>query len=972
MKPPEKLGDFRIAGELGRGGMGIVFEAEQVSLGRRVALKVLSPSFTENREAVERFKTEALAAARLQHRNIVPVYAVGEEAGLHYYAMELVEGRTLSSILDDARRSPDTVYRTTPPKTRTKTLLEPDEPGSAPSSIRSGENFLIWVCRLIAEVAEGLDFAHRHGVLHRDIKPGNIIVDERGTPMLLDFGLARIERGQKLTVTGDFLGTPAYMSREQILGKTALIGPRSDVYALGVTLYELLTLKLPYAVEAPGPEAGGGHQAIQLIRQVLATEPIAPRQVNRRIPKDLETILLTAMEHDVARRYASAADLAADLRRFLAFQPIHAKPATTWIRARKFAQRNPGPVIGASVGLVALLALAGTWIGSTLSLRAQIRNEYEVASRAAGGNDFAAAEAAMNRILARTPSDDVAQQLLRQYQERRRDHEEKEAAERADEENRERVDELFADAHAAVVEADRLLEQAGELEPRIQDEATSVFLRDIYRGELESVKRSSRRARSKAGERLMEAMSVPTLNQYRRQEAEQKAASIFFHLFRDAEAEGDSEIAQQASDLAVKWNRGRDPEIDRVVEGHGTLTVACSAPGATGHLFVYRDAPEGTPYQFRRVPIPVPDGLPHRVLGTALVLDWTDLKLGALDIPTHAEIEAALIEAPGDYDGAQGPTHPSAALSRDPTLFDRCRLSTLKLERAPIAMGSYLLLVKAPEHAPARLPFVVAREENVHLTIHLPLQRHVPEEFVYVPAGWSMVFGGPKTTYSLEARREWVNSFLMQRREVTLGEYIDFLSAIWSTSPTAVESHAPSTITDEPSWQSIPPNKTSFSHSSLDGPVTGISIVSAYEYCKWRSKETGKRVRLPTELEWDRAARGADGREFPWGKFLLPTFCLMEPSSVNKAVESRPWRRFLADVSPFGVLNLAGSVSEYCRPEDLAEIPDQNRAALRFFARGGNNTSTEASMCSAATRLVRVHTNVHRGVGFRLAMDLDP
>jgi serine/threonine protein kinase len=299
---PATLGDFRLGRELGRGGMGVVYEAEQVSLRRKVALKVLPLAATLDPRRLQRFQNEARAAASLHHTNIVPVFAVGEQQGVHYYAMQLIAGQTLAAVLQELRGQAQ-------PQTTSPAAVESTAPQGALSTdagVGSGA-YLGGVARLGAQAAEALDYAHQLGVVHRDVKPGNLMVDARGQVWVTDFGLALFQQGEAgLTLTGDLVGTLRYMSPEQALGKRIVIDHRTDVYSLGATLYELLTLQPVF----PGTDRQ------EVLRQIAFEEPATLRTLNKAVPAELETIVLKALEKSPAERYATAQELADDLRRF--------------------------------------------------------------------------------------------------------------------------------------------------------------------------------------------------------------------------------------------------------------------------------------------------------------------------------------------------------------------------------------------------------------------------------------------------------------------------------------------------------------------------------------------------------------------------------------------------------------------------------------------------------------------------------
>jgi serine/threonine protein kinase/Flp pilus assembly protein TadD len=393
------LGDFRLLREIGRGGMGVVYEAEQISLGRRVALKVLPFASTLDPRQLQRFKNEAQAAAQLQHPHIVPVHATGCERGVHYYAMQFIEGQTLAALVGDLSRQvgQDKKRRNEEGRTTARRQV-PAEAGEAASGLEATATlaplppfvgralagpvqgqvaeaqagtlrgdalatvgtvhsaaFFQTVARLGVQAAEALEYAHQLGIIHRDIKPSNLLVDGQGQLWITDFGLAHCQSQPGLTMTGDLVGTLRYMSPEQALAKRVVVDHRTDIYSLGVTLYELLTLE----------PAFGGTDRQELLRQIAFDEPKAARRLNRAVPAELETIVGKAMEKNPADRYATAQELADDLERFLKDEPIRARRPTLVQRGRKWARRHRAVVW--SVGVVSLLAalmagMNGLWL----------------------------------------------------------------------------------------------------------------------------------------------------------------------------------------------------------------------------------------------------------------------------------------------------------------------------------------------------------------------------------------------------------------------------------------------------------------------------------------------------------------------------------------------------------------------------------------------------------------------------------
>ncbi len=362
------LGDFQIVREIGRGGMGIVYEAIQLSLGRRVALKVLPFAAGLDARHLQRFKTEAHAAAQLHHTNIVPVYAVGCERGVHFYAMQLIEGQSLDRVIREQRgeSEPSGSAATLDFRDRPTVSVSQTTHTTALRSERTRENYRT-AARLAETVAEALAYAHDVGVVHRDIKPANLLIDARGTVWVTDFGLAQVTADVGMTQTGDIFGTLRYMSPEQASGRRTQVDHRTDVYSLGATLYELLALEPLFPSQ----------DRQTLLHQILSEEPRPLRQIDRSIPVELETIVLKALAKTPEERYATADEMAADLRRFLDERPILARRPSLIDRTRKWLRRHPSVVATA----VALLIFSVVALAASTALIAREQGRTDEALR---------------------------------------------------------------------------------------------------------------------------------------------------------------------------------------------------------------------------------------------------------------------------------------------------------------------------------------------------------------------------------------------------------------------------------------------------------------------------------------------------------------------------------------------------------------------------------------------------------------
>jgi serine/threonine protein kinase len=329
------FGDYEIQAELGRGGMGVVYRACQVSLNRPVALKLIRAGLLAGDDERRRFQNEAEAVARLDHPGIVPIYEVGEHNGQRYFSMKLVPGGNLADRLAAYRNDPTAA------------------------------------AVLLARAAEAVHHAHLRGILHRDLKPANILVDHGGQPHITDFGLAkRVEADAEMTASGAMLGTPPYMAPEQALGKRGAITTATDVYGLGSVLYALLTGRAPFV----------GDSVVDTLTRVMEQPPAPPRKFNAKVPRDLEIICLKCLEKEPARRYPSALKLAEDLQRYSRNEPIEARPASSLERFNKWTRRNP-VAAGFVTVVTTLLVLVLVAVGQAFRIAEELRRERSASER---------------------------------------------------------------------------------------------------------------------------------------------------------------------------------------------------------------------------------------------------------------------------------------------------------------------------------------------------------------------------------------------------------------------------------------------------------------------------------------------------------------------------------------------------------------------------------------------------------------
>ncbi len=377
---------YQIVRVIASGGMGIVYEAVQLKLNRSVALKVLPdlPGQAE-RDAIKRFRNEASAAGKLHHTNIVPIYDFGQVGFIHYYTMELIKGKTLAQLIQRFSQenapavshahllrlihSDENGEGDQPVTTKPKSSSSGTNAHARDSSARGGRPYFRLVAKWMADVADALHYAHTQGIIHRDIKPGNLMLAHDGRIMVLDFGLAKTIAEHSLTTPGSLVGTLRYMSPEQAMAKRIAIDHRTDVFSLGATLYELLTLTPAFS----------GRDNKEILGQIIQRDPAQPRKVLPSVPRELETICIKSLEKDPAKRYESARDLADDLRRYIQDLPIVAKPTGALGRVVKFVKRRPA----ASVAMLALALLMPAVLSAVISIHGRneaiARRDYAIA-----------------------------------------------------------------------------------------------------------------------------------------------------------------------------------------------------------------------------------------------------------------------------------------------------------------------------------------------------------------------------------------------------------------------------------------------------------------------------------------------------------------------------------------------------------------------------------------------------------------
>ncbi len=961
-----RIGDFTILRPIGRGGMGEVFLARQESLGREVALKLIRTDAAHSPGAAARFDREARAAARLRHPGIVQVHAIGEDRGVRFIAMELIDGRPLDALLEDAAGRP---HR--PPVER--------------------------AIRWVIGVARALDYAHQHGIIHRDVKPSNILITPDDRPLLVDFGLARELDGPSVTLSEGFAGSPFYAAPEQIGRAGGLTDGRTDVYSLGVVLYQCLTGSLTVA---PGTLE-------QVFQSILTDDAPSPRLRNPGVSRDLELVTLKAMEKDPARRYATAGAFASDLQAILDHRPVSVRPAGRLERLAKWSRRNPGvaAVVGAGGAALALIAL--------ILIGQKVAQSRERAHQA---------EAALTQAQALVSEFRSAFDRSRELERRHADAALYRGASYFTAERDRAVDDIEDQVMAARKQREhaqiRVLELCDRAERLGADPARASGVRgELYFHQVLAAEISGD-APGKALYRALTLANDPTGDLARRLRGETRLTVVCdppgarLDLFRRT-PETNLFDGGEPRIVNAPWRRVDDPALP----GTWCLRVTKAAPGDSGSgpqpgdhilqlarrpirgtVFVADLAPDGLAARAgvarlaRAVQVddqpmvdewfvdayaddPAPhtfifesDGrllsvgpAPLRDLGVALLGPvalaqrggvparlWRDGRLVDLDLPPGAQYQAtaapllcgpASLLAPGSL--TEAPVH-TAPVNTAP-------LHTAPLHTA-LDAGDYILVASAPGRETVRRPFQATRDEGAALHISLQPIGATPDGWVRLPAP------GPGQP----------GSFYMMEREVTVEEYFEFLA----DPATAAE------IAASPTPIRFPRDgETARGERGPDGrfllpqgwrwrwPVVFVSWEDAKAYAAWRTRRARDEGRhevydLPTAGEWQLVSAPAEGCAYVFGDRFRPKWvssCFARPRP-----DPEPVLRFPIDESAFGVFDMAGSASEWTLTRWRPDQPHMHFVsgnwgtgeAREFTPYGGNGLLPDRVSGSIGFRLV--------------------
>ncbi|MEW6744453.1 MAG: SUMF1/EgtB/PvdO family nonheme iron enzyme [Planctomycetota bacterium] len=944
LRTPQELGDYRLLRPIGRGGMAIVYEAEQKSLGRRVALKVLAPAGPRDEERLARFQREVEATARLRHPNIVPVYEAGRAAGLPYYAMPLLDGQSLDHQIH--------------------TFL--DQPSCSPLSNR--EELVRWVRRFI-DVADALGAAHEAGILHRDIKPSNLFLESGGDPVILDFGLTRSSLGESGTLTSQPVGTPRYMSPEQILAPKYKVDGRTDLFSLAATLYEVLTLRPAFA----------GVDRETVFHAILAEDPVAPRRLDARVPRDLEVILLKALEKEPERRYASVADFAQDLQRFLDYAPVLARPIGPFGRLSRRARRNPVAAVAIVLAVVALLAAAAFPVARSVQRSRTVSRLASSAYERFSAGDLEGARDRCLQVLAHDPGHPVAGNLKLVVEEaaRQRREADREAA---------LQQQIQADMAQVRLAGQRLRDTTAKLEKLRADWETT---REMPWRPLEAKTRTlelrremdvTRAAHDHAWQELLVSVQAVLRQQPEHPEARREMALAAFQEYRGAEERRETNRMQFLRPLVEAYI---DADLRPQWEGEGSLAIQTDPENAEVFLFRFEEkeqlsvpvpfSPQSGPdYQYLSevdthgpwVYVQLTEAVAisqDTILneGDQLLMVCGDPPSGLTVIRDHYCSEPVhwleLLRG-GGYRAIRVPygtldEFPGRLVCRQVVAL-QCDQKNL-LGRTPLScrrlpMGSYLALLRREGFPDLRVPFEIRREENELLQVPFLSHQEIGEGFLYIPAGPAVLGGDPGAHKTQPLQERDVPAYCMQRLEATFEEYLEFLEDLYSRDPGQARRRVPRSGMQVDQFSPLvdldPEGEARILVPSVERfhPVVGISFEDAQAYCSWLTESESDldvSYGLPRGEEWEKAARGADGRVFPWGNHFEFTFARTGLSSfVSDAIAGG---LYPTDESVYAVRDLTGNVREFCdeHPHDQP---------FRIQVRGGSWFAQLQGECSPA------------------------
>ena len=947
---------------IGQGGMGAVLGTIDQDIRRKVAMKVMLPENRSDSLKIRRFLEEAQVTGQLEHPNIVPVHEIGiDEKARIYFTMKLVQGENLETIIKRCASGSHEYLK----KYSLGALLQ-----------------------LFMKVVDGMSYAHAKGVLHRDLKPENIMIGNFGEVLVMDWGIAKIlgqetdpsEDGtpdikkatrETMTVEGRIMGTPAYMSPEQACGHISDLDQRSDVFALGGILYKILTFCHPYK----------GPTVEESLEQAQDGDLIPPdvRTPQKNIPPELAAICMKAMAYDKEDRYADATEINADLQLYLDGKSVSARKDSLITKTRKWIARNKIASAGIAAAVVCLIAgmIAATLYQDKLR-QEKVTELLNKADAYINLENFESAESTYFAVLGLDNTNPAAREGIARVsgkalsaKNRRLAKETLKQAETFYE------NEAYQNAYDAYVATLALDPESHRARKKIQASAVMAEKQKI---------------KAKVGPILNQAQSMKTDMeniQYRSQQLHTHIQTLQKDI-RGFEGQKTKQPLWDAEkELSAVTIEGLNKE-SRIISQYLTALSfdGANAQARKGLSQIYYDRyaagenkndPEEMAF-YRSLVLTFDDGHFRNLLEQPGRLTITS-KPRADATYLHRLVEGAdrrLVPAVFD------PSAPLPPVDMDPlvetktkaemmvmtslqdalTFSDANRLETINQVRLPA--GSYLITLQKKGYLDTRIPIRIQRGVTEQIKdIRLFKANDMPEGFVYIPKGSSPIGGDDTAPYSLDSMTQDIPGFFISRFEVTTGEYLAFINDLEKRIPGSAKKYLPRKSPKSGYYWKKSGNNYS-NNFPAKWPVLGISWNDARAYCKWlthQHKKKGWVFRLPEEWEWEKAARGADSRYFPWGNHFDFTFCSMANSKKAKRSGPDPVGSFGPDESIYGVMDMAGNVSEWCNTfYDQKNNIRINRGAAWSYA--------EADYARCAARNGHNPSDVADFRGFRMVMSL--